>query len=215
MKKILFSLVILQFFLIIVLILFNLVPTGFVTTSIEIKEQVDGLLYEESIEDTIFQITFSSNNSFFTYNSTVNGTRGGVDIISPGNGVTEFFTLLPAISVAGKQIDVTIKAEDFRNGNDYIDVSKENGNFQILIPGAGWKNVPDGNSNDADGIKDPSELCIANNLTLNENIPGFDFRIRSSTSINAAFQSQIKVTAYSVSDSFNPCSSVGEYVVIQ
>ena len=216
MKPILYSVLIITFVLITVLI-FDLVPTGMVATSVSITEQLDSLLYEKSFNDTTFQISFIANDSYHTYNSTSDGTKSGLDIGASSNNFTEFFTLVPITSIE-KEIDVTIKSEDFNNGNNdgnFIDVDQNNGDVQIFIPSIGWRNIPDGSSTDADSSKDTTELCIANNLTFNSIINGFDFRIRSSSINSDSYLAEIKIAAYNVFGSFDPCSSVGEYVVIE
>ncbi len=175
------------------------------TTSVGIIDQVDAVFYEEQKEDVIFEISLNADGNWYSYNGSYGGVKGGYDSF---DNITQTFTLE---NIGSTNVDVLIAAEDFGIDEDYIDVSRVSGDFQIYIPGVGWKNIPDNNDKDIDGKKDDKELCLADLLLVGHKTTGFDFRIRNGISGN--YTSQITITTYN-NETSNPCKEIGTYVKI-
>lgn len=175
------------------------------STSVGIIDQVDAVMYEEQKEDVIFQISLNDDGNWYSYNGSFGGIKGGYDDY---DNLTQTFILE---NLGSTNIDVLIASEDFGLNGDYINTDQTNGDLQIYIPGIGWKNIPDNSNTDADGIKDNSELCIANDLKVGNNIAGFDFQVRGNLSGN--YTSQLTITAYN-NRTANPCTGLGIYVNI-
>ena len=176
------------------------------TTSVGIIDQVEAAFYEEEREDVIFEISIKSDGDWYSYNGSYGGIKGGFDSF---DNITQTFTLE---NMGSTHVDILISSEDFGiNEGNYIEVSMDDGDFQIYVPGVGWKNIPDNNDNDIDGKKDDEELCIANLLLVGNNLTGFDFRIRNGLSGNYSFP--VEFTAYN-GETSNPCKIRGEYVEV-
>ncbi len=173
------------------------------TTSVGIINQVDAVMYEEQKEDVIFQINLNDNGSWYSYNGSFGGIKSGYDDY---DNLTQTFTLE---NIGSVNIDILIASEDFGENGSYINADLANGDLQIYIPGIGWRNIPDNNDADIDGIKDNSELCIANDLKVGNNVQGFDFQVRGNLSGN--YTSQLTITAYN-NHTVNPCTGSGIYI---
>ena len=172
-------------------------------TYVGIIDQNEVMMYEEHMPDNAFEISFSQPDTWLSYNGTPDSTWSGRDTY---DGLTQPFTLENRGSII---LDVTISAEDFYGNGTFVEVDKDYGDFEIYIPGIGWKKIPDNSESDPDGIKEPYELCIANLLGVGRNITGFDFRIKGESIGNPL--SRIKAIAYN-SDTVNPCRLAGLYI---
>ncbi len=114
-------------------------------------------------------------------------------------------------------VDITIASSDFdnstKNDENYIDVARVNGSFQIYIPGVGWRNIPDNDDNDDDKTKETEELCIADDLMINESIEGMDFRLRPGVGLQPGnYTAKIVITSYD-SAKIDPCSTTGVHII--
>ncbi|MBN2095501.1 MAG: hypothetical protein JW727_05615 [Candidatus Aenigmarchaeota archaeon] len=175
----------------------------FTPTDVGIIDQVEVSMYEENPSDNVFEFFLNFTNETPSYNGTYDGPAGGFDSF---DGQTQLFTLENRGSTYA---DVLISAEDFSNGIEVIDVDRDNGAFQVYIPGVGWKNIPDGSDSDLDLEKDLLELCLADNIPVGGKVTGIDFRI--SGHAGGGFISRLRITAYNSATS-NPCTSPGAYV---
>jgi hypothetical protein len=176
-------------------------------TSVGIIEQSEAIMYEQYRSDPVFEIELSGSGTELSYNGSDGSIKAGYDSF---DNQTQVFTLE---NVGSTTIDVTISAEDFGSPENYIDVGEERTDFQIYVPGFGWKNVPDKSVLDGDGQRDDSELCIAKSLEVGKNVTGFDFRINGTSGVNytSNYTSFIRVTAYD-SAIIGICNNSGSYV---
>ncbi len=192
--------------LIVIEALLTLKPTGLVATAVGIVNQAEAVMYEDNVNDTIFQIALIPNGNWYSYNGTYDGNNSGYDTGNYSDGITQTFTLE---NTGSEIVDVLLASEDLESGSNYLDVKRINGDLQVYIPTVGWENVPDNSNQDADGSKNLQELCIAVDLQVGYNVTGFDFRIRGSYAGN--YTGIIAVTAYS-NETINPCTVLGDYV---
>ena len=192
-------------------------PSGKVTelpVSITIIVEANGIMFEDEgnaeENDNIFQIgPVSLDDGWYSYNGTYGGVDEGYDTNINGNNITETFSFKNKGSTS---VDVLIAAEDFGDLTSYIDVAEDDGNLQIYIPGVGWKNIPDGSDTDADSHKDDRELCIINDLGVDQSVTGFDFRVRTNAGlISKNYTGKIMLTTYD-DITINVCFSQGFYV---
>lgn len=199
-------------------------PRGFIvgvplTASVSIVSQSEALIYEdngtESIDDATFQLgPMTADDNWYSYNGSYGGVKSSYDSGLGSDGMTQTFTIR---NMGTATVDVTIAAADFDNGtrNDgnYIDVDQSVGDFQIYIPGVGWRYVPDNDDKDDDYAKEVEELCVADDLMINESVAGIDFRLRAPTGLQQGnYTGSVVFTAYD-SKKLNPCSGVGAYVI--
>ncbi len=197
-------------------------PTGHLTSpiaSVSIISQSGCTLFEDngtgSITDIIFQIgPINPDGNWYSYNGSDDTTQSGYDIGPGSDTITQAFTLKNMGTIT---VDITIASSDFdnsiKNDSKYIDVARTNGNFQIYIPGSGWRNIPDNDDNDEDKTKETAELCIADNLMINESVKGIDFRLRPPVGLEPDnYTAKIVITSYN-SAKINPCSGTGAYII--
>ncbi len=216
-------------FVVLCMLLLFLSGTGFITSplgyvvnttiSVTIAPELNHIFYEEELmnpsRDYVFQIgPITTDGLWHSYNSTYGGVFAGYDIGTYSDNNTNLFKLR---NTGTKTIDVIIASSDFDNGmigdGNYIDVNQFGGDFQIYIPGTGWRNVSDNNNRDEDGIKNNEELCIANNLVVGAEVSGFDVRIRAWPGTNHGnYTAHIMVSVFE-SDTIDICTGVGEYVL--
>lgn len=199
-------------------------PRGFIigvplTASVSIVSQSESLIFEdngaESKDDFTFQIgPMNADDNWYSYNGTYGGVKSSYDSGLGSDGMTQTFSIK---NMGTATVDVTIAAADFDNGTrddgNYIDVDQSVGNFQIYIPGAGWRYVPDNNDKDDDNSKEIEELCVADDLMINESVAGIDFRLRAPAGLQEGnYTGSVVFIAYD-STKLNPCSGVGVYAI--
>ncbi len=197
-------------------------PTGLFTSpiaSVSIISQSGCILFEDNgsniITDFIFQIgPINPDGNWYSYNGSDGTTQSGYDIGPGSDGITQTFTLK---NMGTTTVDVTMASSDFdnstKNDSNYIDVAQTNGSFQIYLPGAGWRNIPDNDDNDDDKTKETTELCIADDLMINESIKGIDFRLRAPVGLQPGnYTAKIVITSYD-SAKINPCSGTGVHII--
>lgn len=212
-KFILILIIFLAVFIIINELVFSQVSLG-----VTIEKAAYGSFFEDENNqqenDNMFSIgSIITNGSWYSYNGTNGGISSGYDSNSTSytaaDNTTQLFTFMNKGSIS---VDVIVSAEDFGNSSTYINVDKINGDFQIYVPNVGWKNVTDNNNTDADLSKDTQELCLINDLAINGNVSGIDFRIKAPTDLEIGnYTSLITLTTYD-NTTINPCSEAGEYV---
>ena len=201
---------------------FIFTPTGYVVNTpitVAIVPELNHIFYEEEhinpSKDYVFQIgPITTDGQWYSYNSTYGGVFAGYDIGIYSDDNTNLFNLK---NTGTKTIDVVMASSDFDNGvmgdGNYIDINQFDGDFQIYIPGTGWRNVSDNNNQDDDGIKNNEELCIANNLVVGAEVIGFDVRIRAWPGTNPGnYTAHILLSVFE-SDTIDICTGAGEYVL--
>lgn len=197
-------------------------PTGLFTSpiaSVSIISQSGCIIFEDtnndSITDFIFQIgPIDPDGNWYSYNRSSDSNQSGYDIGPGSDSITQAFTLK---NMGTTTVDITIASSDFdnstKNDSNYIDVARVNGSFQIYIPGVGWRNIPDNDNNDDDKTKETEELCIADDLTINESIGGMDFRLRPPVGLQPGnYTAKIVITSYD-SAKIDPCSATGVHII--
>jgi len=197
-------------------------PTGLFASPIAsatIISQSGCIIFEDtnndSITDFIFQIgPISPDGNWYSYNGSDGTNQSGYDIGSGSDSITQAFTLK---NMGTTTVDITIASSDFDNSTkddeNYIDVARTGGSFQIYLPGAGWINIPDNDDNDDDKTKETEELCIADDLMINESIEGIDFRLRPQVGLQPGnYTAKIVVKSYD-SAKINPCSTTGVHII--
>lgn len=197
-------------------------PTGLLTSptaSVSIISQSGCILFEDNGSGSITDITFqigpiNPDGNWYSYNGSDGTTQSGYDIGPGSDSIIQAFTLKNMGTIT---VDITIASSDFdnsiKNDTNYIDIARTNGNFQIYIPSAGWRNIPDNDDNDEDKTKETTELCIADNLMISESVKGIDFRLRPPVGLDPDnYTAKIVITSYD-SAKINPCSGTGVYII--
>ncbi len=197
-------------------------PTGLFTSPIAsatIIPQSGCLIFEDNTSNTIIDFIFQigpidPDGNWNSYNRSSDSNQSGYDIGLGSDSITQAFTLKNMGTIT---VDITIASSDFdnstKNDSNYIDVAHVNGSFQIYIPGAGWRNIPDNDDNDDDKTKENQELCIADDLMINESIEGMDFRLRAPVGLQPGnYTAKIVITSYD-SAKIDPCSGTGVHII--
>ncbi|NOQ55512.1 MAG: hypothetical protein GQ477_01760 [Nanohaloarchaea archaeon] len=188
--------------------------------SVTIQSETNYVFYEDSgadiSKDFVFQIgPIVDDGNWYSYNGSYGGIYRGYDIGIDSDNETLQFSIK---NIGTTKLDVVIASSDFDNGifsdTNFIDVNRTDGNFQIYIPGDGWRNVPDNVDVDDDRSKDVGELCIVDDLVVGGIVDGFDVRIRSPVGTDLGNYTANIIVSVVDSEMFNPCSGVGEYVDI-
>lgn len=195
-------------------------PLGYLvntTMSVSVKPEINHIVFEDmggDINDHVFQIgPIIDDGNWYSYNGSYGGIPSGYDIGLYSDNNTNFFVIK---NTGSETIDVFISSSDFDNGivgdSNHIDVNMSLGNFQIFIPGDGWRNVPDNSEIDEDNYKNTEELCIVNDLAVGSFVSGFDFQIRSQPGTDDGNYTANIVVSIFESDNIDYCSGAGEYV---
>ncbi len=197
-------------------------PLGYLvntTMSVSINPEINHIFFEYREEDTgdhIFQIgPLIDDGNWYSYNGSYGGIYSGYEIGVYSGNDTNLFIIK---NTGSETIDIFISSSDFDNGivgdSNHIDVNRSFGNFQIFIPGDGWRNVPDNSEIDEDNYKNTEELCIVNDLAVGSYVDGFDFQIRSQPGTDDGNYTANIVVSVFESDIIDYCSGAGEYVDI-
>jgi len=196
-------------------------PLGYLvntTMSVSIKPEINHIVFEHrggNTGDHIFQIgPLIDDGNWYSYNGSYGGIYAGYEIGVYSGNDTNLFIIK---NTGSETIDVFISSSDFDNGivgdSNYVDVNRSSGNFQIFIPGDGWRNVPDNSEIDEDNYKNTEELCIVNDLAVGSSVSGFDFQIRLQPGTDDGnYTANIVVSVFD--DTIDYCSGAGEYVDI-